>query len=104
MKHFTVNEISINIYRTIEFEAVGGSRPRLTFIHKDNKQRFFFKTYTHSPREVWAECLASHIAELLDIKAQQVTIKTAPRRLEEVLRERFPQLLPEDWRSVGSFV
>lgn len=102
MKHFTVNEININIYKTIEVEVVGGSRPRLTFIHKDKKQRFFFKTYTHSPREVWAECLASHIAELMGIRAQLVTIKTAPKRLEEVLRARFPTLLPDDWKPVGS--
>ena len=102
MKHFTVNELSINIYKTIEVEVVGGTRPRLTFIHKDNKQKFFFKTYTHTPREVWAECLASHIAELLDIKSQQVTIKTAPNGLEKVLRRRYPKLLPDDWKPVGS--
>lgn len=102
VKHFTVNEININIFKTIEVEVVGGSRPRLTFLHKDKNQRFFFKTYTHSPREVWAECLASHIAELMGIKAQLVTIKTAPKSLEKVLRERFPTLLPENWKAVGS--
>jgi hypothetical protein len=103
MMHFTVHELDFKRFRAVELEVVGGSRPRLTFFHSDNRQKFFFKTYTHTPREVWAECLASHIAELMDIKAQQVTIKIAPKALEKILRKRYPKSLPKDWRPVGSF-
>jgi hypothetical protein len=102
MKHFTVNELDISKYRTITAEVSGGSRPRLTLFHKDSNQKFFFKTYSHNPREVWAECLASHIAELMGLQAQAVTIKTTPQRLEEVLRKRFPAQISDNWRPVGT--
>lgn len=74
----------------------------MTLFHRDNNQKFFFKTYSHNPREVWAECLASHIAELMGLQAQAVTIKTAPNRLEQALRQRFPTQIPTDWKAVGS--
>jgi hypothetical protein len=104
VKHFTVVEIDISKYRSISgpLEVVGGSRPRLTLIHKGTNQRFFFKTYTHNPREVWAECLASHIAELVGIKAQAVTIKIAPSELVKAMRGRYASVLPRDWKPVGT--
>ncbi len=104
MKHFTVAEIDISKYKAISgpTEVVGGSRPRLTLDHKDTNQRFFFKTYTHNPREVWAECLASHIAELVGIKAQSVTIKTAPKELVEAMRKRYGEVLPRGWKPIGT--
>jgi hypothetical protein len=104
VKHFTVTEIDISKYKTISgpLEVVGGSRPRLTLIHRDTNQRFFFKTYTHNPREVWAECLASHIAELAGIKAQAVTIKTAPTGLVRAMKTRYGSVLPQDWKPVGT--
>jgi len=104
MKHFTVNELYLAKYHTITDnmgEVSGGSRPRLTLYRKDNNQKYFFKTYSHNPREVWAECLASHIADLAGIQAQSVTIKTTPARLKEVLQKRFPEL-PESWKPVGT--
>jgi hypothetical protein len=102
VKHFTVTDLDIAKYKTITAEVSGGSRPRLTLIHRDSNQKFFFKTYSHNPREVWAECLASHIAELIGLEAQAVTIKTTPARLEKVLRERFPTQIPKDWQPVGT--
>jgi hypothetical protein len=104
MKHFTVQEIELNKYKAIvgPVEVVGGSRPRLTLTHKTTNQRFFFKTYTHNPREVWAECLASHVAELVGIEAQTVTIKTAPKDLVKAMRERYGKVLPKDWKPIGT--
>jgi hypothetical protein len=104
VKHFTVTEINISKYKAITgpLEVVGGSRPRLTLIHKDTNQRFFFKTYTHNPREVWAECLASHVAELVGIKAQAVTIKTAPKVLARAMKARYGTVLQQDWKPVGT--
>lgn len=106
MKHFTVSEIVLSKYKSISGpnpeEVVGGSRPRLNFVHKKTGQLFFFKTYSKNPREVWAECLASHIAEAMGLKAQTVTIKTAPLRLEESLRKMYPEQLPNNWKPVGT--
>lgn len=104
MKHFTVQEIDLKKYKAITgpVEVVGGSRPRLTLTHKKTNQRFFFKTYTHNPREVWAECLASHIAEIIGIEAQSVTIKTAPPELERAMKRRYDGALPKDWKPVGT--
>ena len=81
---------------------VGGSRPRLTLIHKAKNEKFFFKTYTHTPREVWAECLASHIAELTDIRAQALTIKIAPARLVTSMEGHYGKILPKGWKPVGT--
>jgi len=69
MKHFTVNELNLDSYKSIlgPTEVSGGTRPRLTLIHKDGNKKYFFKTYSKNPREVWSECLASHIAELMDL-------------------------------------
>jgi hypothetical protein len=104
MKHFTVSELDISKYKSISgpIEVVGGSRPRLTLTHKDNNQKFFFKTYTHNPREVWAECLASHLAELVGIEAQAVTIKIAPSRLVTAMKSHYSSVLPKDWKPVGT--
>ncbi len=104
MKHFTVAELDISKYKTITgpIEVVGGSRPRLTLVHNQTNQTFFFKTYTHNPREVWAECLASHIAELVGIKAQAVTIKTAPKGLVRAMKTRYGNVLPRDWKPIGT--
>lgn len=104
MKHFTVAKIDLSKYKSISgpLEVVGGSRPRLTLIHKDSNQRFFFKTYTHNPREIWAECLASHVAELAGIRAQAVTIKIAPPLLVKAMKGRYGTVLPKDWKPVGT--
>jgi hypothetical protein len=104
MKHFTVNELDVSKYKRISgpLEVVGGSRPRLTLTHKDSNQRFFFKTYTHNPREIWAECLASHVAELVGIPAQSVTIKIAPGTLVKAMRDRYGNVLPKDWKPIGT--
>lgn len=106
MKHFTVQELDIGRYKSIsgprEREVVGGSRPRLTLIHKDKNEKFSFKTYTHNPREVWSECLASHIAEAANIKAQAVTIKIAPKRLVTAMQTHYKAILPKDWQPIGT--
>ncbi|TAK89275.1 hypothetical protein EPO04_04255 [Patescibacteria group bacterium] len=104
MKHFTVNEIKIASYKKASvYDAVsGGSRPRIVFIHSKTNQKFFFKTYTHNPREVWAEALASHIGQLTGIPTQKVTIKTAPLRLKEILIKHFPTKVDQNWTRVGT--
>ncbi len=104
MRYFTVNELNLDKYKAITapIEVSGGSRPRLTLYHKDGVQKYFFKTYSHNPREVWAECLASHVADLMSIPAQAVTIKTAPLKLKHALQKRFPTQLPQDWKPIGT--
>lgn len=102
MKHFTVENIDYNRYESkIQLELVGGSRPRLTLVHKVSRQKFIFKSYSHNTREVWAECLASHIGAVLGIKVQQVVIKRAPKSLENSIRNVAPQL-DKKWIPIGT--
>lgn len=102
MKHFTVENIDYARYdNKIKFELVGGSRPRLTLVHKTTRQRFIFKSYTHNSREVWAECLASHLGVVFDIKVQQVVIKRAPKGLEAEMRRVAPAL-DKNWIPIGT--
>lgn len=105
MKHFTVLELDTDKYKKITGprpEVVGGSRPRLTLVHKDTNQKFFFKTYTHNAREVWAECLASHIAELVGISAQLVTIKRATPGLAKFMKKHYGGVLGVEWKPIGT--
>ncbi len=102
---YTVKLIDLDKYKSVtgpRVEVVGGSRPRLTLTHKSTNQKYFFKTYTHNAREVWAECLASHIAELAGLNAQQVTIKRAPKALASAVKSRYEKQLPKDWKPVGT--
>lgn len=102
MKHFTVENIDYGRYENkIQFELVAGSRPRLTLVHKKTRQKFIFKTYSHNSREVWAECLASHLGEVFGIKVQQAVIKRAPKGLANSLRRVAPQI-SEDWLPIGT--
>lgn len=102
MKHYTVEDINYGRYENkIRFELVGGSRPRLTLQHKTTRQKFIFKTYSHNTREVWAECLASHIGSVLDIKVQQVVIRRAPKSLENAMRKVAPKL-DKKWIPIGT--
>lgn len=102
MKHFTVEDIVYRRYESkLGFELVGGSRPRLTLIHKNSHQKYIFKTYSHNSREVWAECLASHLGNVFKIEVQQVVIKSSPDGLTRKLREVAPEI-PEDWSPIGT--
>lgn len=102
MKHYTVKTIDMRSYKEVKVEVSGGSRPRLVFIHSKTNKKFFFKTYSKTPREVWTEALASHIGELVNLPVQTVTIKKAPQRLREILEERYPENLPKPWIPIGT--
>jgi hypothetical protein len=103
MKYFTVGQINLEDYKSASTEAVsGGSRPRIVFVHNKTNQKFFFKTYSHNTREVWAEALASHIGELIGLRIQKVTIKTVPERLKPALLSRFPEKHRENWTPIGT--
>lgn len=102
MKHFTVEDIEYNRYKSkLGFELVGGSRPRLTLIHKKTNKKYIFKTYSHNSREVWAECLASHLGNIFHINVQQVVIKSSPNDLTRILRVAAPEI-PKDWSPIGT--
>lgn len=101
MKHFTVEDIKYSTYESVQLELVGGSRPRLTLVHKKTHSKFIFKTYSHNSREVWAECLASHLGNIFNLDVQQVVIKSSPRALTEALRKAAPDI-PKDWQPIGT--
>jgi hypothetical protein len=103
MKHFTVDTIDHNRYKpTIKIQVSGGSRPRVTLEHAVTGKRFLFKTYTHNPREVWAECLASHLGEIFGVPTQKVVIKKASPQMVRILKARYATRLPSDWKPVGT--
>lgn len=103
MKHFTVETIDTRRYKSIGVEEVsGGSRPRLVFVHRKTNRKLFFKTYSHTPREVWAETLASHIGKLVELPVQSVTIKKAPPKICEILKKRYPENFPGQWMPIGT--
>lgn len=103
MKHYTIETIDHKRYKpTIEIQVVGGSRPRVTLVHKDTKRRYLFKTYSHNPREVWAECLASNLGQVLRIDIQKVMIKKASSIMTKLLREHYSTNLPSKWTPVGT--
>lgn len=102
MKHYTVEDIKYNRYdSTVRFELVGGSRPRLTLVHRKTRQKYIFKTSSHNSREVWAECLASHLGSTLNIDVQQVVIKRSPDNLTRLMRSLAPNL-DKRWKPIGT--
>lgn len=102
MKHYTVEDIDYERYESkAKFELVAGSRPRLTLVHKKTRQKFIFKTYSHNSREVWAECLASHLGKVFTIDIQQVVIKRSPAGLTRAMRKAAPSI-PRNWKAIGT--
>ncbi|HSW37819.1 MAG TPA: hypothetical protein VLG37_05660 [Candidatus Saccharimonadales bacterium] len=103
MKHFTIETIDYSRYKPrVRIQVVGGSRPRITLVHSKTNQKFIFKTYSHNSREVWAECLASHLGMILGVPVQQVVIKRAPTSLVKALKENVPENLPHAWKPIGT--
>jgi hypothetical protein len=88
-------------FELIKAELVGGTRPRLTLKDKKTHQKYIFKSYCHNSREVFAECLASFLGNILDISVQQVSIKRLPEQLAAALRKACPAI-PVDWVPIGS--
>lgn len=103
MKHFTVDTIDHARYKPqIHIQVSGGSRPRITLVHQKTGQKYFFKTYSHNPREVWAECLASHLGQVLGVPMQQLVIKRASSQMVKILKTNFPDNLPKKWIPIGT--
>ncbi|MDB5182232.1 MAG: HipA domain protein [Candidatus Saccharibacteria bacterium] len=103
MKHFTLETIDHARYKpTIRIQVSGGSRPRVTLEHAITGKRFLFKTYSHNSREVWAECLASHLGEIFGIPIQKVVIKKASTNMIKILKGNYGKYLPSDWKPIGT--
>lgn len=103
MKHYTIETIDYSRYKPrVTIQVVGGSRPRITLVHSKTNSKFIFKTYSHNSREVWAECVASHLGAIIGVPIQQVVIKRAPPFLVASLKENMPQNLPKNWQPIGT--
>lgn len=89
----------------LDVDVSGGSRPRIVVRNKQNYHQYFFKTYLHNSREIWAEMFASKLGnEIEGYSVQQVSIKEAPPELEQRFRKEYKDYLPEDWKPIGAQV
>jgi len=104
MRHFSFDQLEFQNLIPVKIEVIGGSRPRLTLEHKKTKQKFFLKSYRHNTREIWAEMLASHLGEIINIPIQNVSLKKIPGYLAKIFRNKFKSYLPVSWRPIGALV
>lgn len=103
MRYISVETLNPDLYRITKAGLVGGSRPRLSLIDKKTHQKYILKSYTHNSREVFAECLASFLGDIIKIPIQKVSMKRLPDVLVEALKQTYPQL-PSMWKPIGSLV
>jgi len=103
MRYISVDVLEFPRYEITKAELVGGSRPRISLIDRETHQKYILKSYSHNSREVFAECLASFLGEILKISIQKVSIKKLPAQLASVLRKTCPGL-PKDWVPIGTLV
>ena len=107
MKHFELNVLDFQQYQPVGIEdpeVVGGSRPRIVLAKQPNNIKHFLKSYTHNPREIVAEFIASKLGALAGFKVQKVTIKTLPPVLVSFLKKKFPKHFPNTIRPIGALV
>jgi hypothetical protein len=89
VKHYLINELSFPPFKPVlNLQVVAGSRPRATITHEQTGQRYLLKFSSHNSREVWAELLASKLAQLATIPCQEVTIKQIPASVYQILKDR----------------
>lgn len=71
-------------------EVSWGSRPRITLLNENN-HKFFLKSYTKTPRELWVELFASKLGAKLNnfIQIQSVTLKKIPESILSKLRDSY---------------
>lgn len=95
MKHYLVNQLSFPPFKPVlNLEVVAGSRPRATITHEKTGQRYLLKFSSHNSREVWAELLASKLAQIAGVPCQEVTIKEVSQPVFKILKDR--QKLSDD--------
>jgi hypothetical protein len=103
VRYISVETLNPNLYTITKAELVGGSRPRLSLIDKKTHQKYILKSYTHNSREVFAECLASFLGNIIKIPIQKVSMKRLPDALVNALKQTYPAL-PSAWLPIGSLV
>lgn len=77
MKKFLIQTLHLDDYEILSEWLSWGSRPRATLKNIKNHHKFFLKSYTKTPRELWVELFASKLWEKLEqfVPVQEVTIK-----------------------------
>ena len=61
MKPYLIKPLDIKMNEPLDVDVSGGSRPRIVVRNKQNYHQYFFKTYLHNSREIWAEMFASKL-------------------------------------------
>ncbi len=91
MKKYLLQPLNLTDYKEILADEVsGGSRPRLTLLNENN-HKFFLKSYTKTPRELWVELFASKLWNKLTnfVKIQSVTLKKIPDSILDRLKVSY---------------
>lgn len=90
MKKYLLQTLNLDDYTILTEEVSWGSRPRITLLNGNN-HKFFLKSYTITPRELWVELFASKLWEKLKdfIQIQSVTLKIIPESILVKLRESY---------------
>ncbi len=91
MKKYLLQPLNLTDYKEILADEVsGGSRPRLTLLNENN-HKFFLKSYTKTPRELWVELFASKLWNKLInfVKIQSVTLKKIPDSILTKLKDSY---------------
>ncbi|HEX3568117.1 MAG TPA: hypothetical protein VHT70_00375 [Candidatus Saccharimonadales bacterium] len=101
MRYFEFSQLKLNDYIILEEDVPSGTRPRYVLKNKISNHKFFLKTYSQTPREIWAEVFASKVGQELGIEIQNAVPKKIPQGLEDRLRSDFGPILRKDWQPIG---
>lgn len=85
MKKYLLQNLHLDDYIILPDELSWWSRPRLTLKNVKNHHKFFLKSYTKTPRELWVELFASKLWEKIPnfVQVQEVTLKKIPENILE---------------------
>lgn len=80
MKKYLLQNLELKDYIILTDWLSGWSRPRLALKNLKNHHKFFLKSYTKTPRELWVELFASKLGEKIPnfAQIQEVTLKKIP--------------------------
>jgi len=101
MRYFEFGQLNLDAYEILDEDVPSGTRPRYVLKNKVSGHKFFLKTYSKNPREIWAEVFASKIGEEIGIKIQNAVPKRLPAELEAKFRQDFGPILKKDWEPIG---
>ncbi len=101
MRYFEFKQLNPDDFEILSDDVPSGTRPRYVLKHRVSKHKFFLKTYSQTPREIWAEVFASKIGRQVGVRIQNAVPKKLPEELVDKFRSDFAPLLKVDWQPIG---